>query len=272
MMDETTEIRRSVILSCLNENAANSLCFVRSSLEVLELYMMKNMPAPVAQECTKLLQDVNGQLNYLHRIMSNAADMVESCMGQLNVCVQAMPITGLLYNLCQEANLELERRDFAGRVMIDPPMEEALVVRGDPVMAENTLVNLITGQLRLGGGKGELTIGLECADRVLHMDFWQAGSAMPEPVLRAVEQADAESCRQLTEKEGLGFWLASAYCRSMGWEIAAENEPRGCVVRLQIPLEKTGGKALLRSEELRRDNTINRLRERMQCEFAALFS
>lgn len=271
-MDGSKEIKHSVILNCLSENASNSLGVIRSSLEVLELYTVKNMPAPAAQECNRLLQSIDGQLNYLNRLMSNAADMLESCAGQMDVPTQAMPLTGVLYHICQEANREMERRELSGRVMLDPPVEEALVVRGDPLTAENVLVNLITSMLHLGAGKGELTIGLHHSEKTLRADLWQAGAALSEQMLRAVEKTNGESCSGLTEKEGLGFWLAAAYCRSMGWEIGAENESRGCVVRLGIPLEKAGGRALLRSEDMSRSYMRNRLQERVRCEFAALFS
>lgn len=257
-------------MNCMNDNAANSLCVIRTSLEALELYVTKLMPQQGREECNRLLSSANGQLNYLCRMLNNVTDMLDGCTGRMQANLQPMPLSPLLYNLCLEANCELEKRGFSSRVHVEPPMEEVFLVRGDPVMAESLLMNLVPGLLRLGNGNTDLSVQLSRIKGRLHIQFWQAGVEMPENVMTAMGDNTEEGCAGLSEKNGFGFWLAAIYAATMGWKLAVRNEPHGCVVELEMEEEQLDHQVLLRSgnsESLLLAKAMKRLR----CEISALF-
>ena len=269
-MNKNTEIKRAILMNCMNENASNSLCIIRTSLEALELHLMKALPGESAGECRRLLDSANSQLAYLCRLLNNVGSMLDGCTGRIRAQLQPMPLTSLLYNLCQEAGRELERRGLAGCVRVEPPMDEVLMVRGVPVLAESLLVILVPGLIRLGGGSGELTICLSHREETLCADFAGEGTALPEKLIAAMQESDEESCLELTEEDGFGVWLAAVYARAMNWHISAENRDTGCVVRLEMPKETVKQGVLLRSET-ESGYTLAVAIDRLRREFDALF-
>ena len=269
-MNKNTEIKHAILMNCMNENASNSLCIIRTSLEALELHLMKAIPGESTAECRRLLDSANGQLAYLCRLLNNVSSMLDGCTGRVRAQLQPMPLTSLLYNLCQESGRELERRGLPGCVRVEPPMEEVLMVRGDPVLAESLLVNLVPGLIRLGGGEGKLTISLSHREETLCADFAGQGAFLPEKLMAAMRESNEGTCPELTEKDGFGVWLAAVYARAMNWHISAENQDTGCVVHLEIPKETVKQGVLLRSAT-ENAYTLAVAMERLRQELDALF-
>jgi two-component system, sensor histidine kinase ChiS len=126
--------------------------------------------------------------------------------------------------------------------------DQKLLARGDPVLLECALSNLIRNALQAGGEDCQVEIKAQAEDQAIHIQVSDNGGGVPQGILEELFERGV-SGKRAGRGSGLGLWLSRSLLEAYAGRLELlETGPDGSTFQIALPrfLDRTGSGQLVR--------------------------
>lgn len=178
----------------------------------------------------KLLADIKNESERLNRFVSNMLDMVRVEAGGLHLDLQAVDLTEAVAEAADALRKSLKGNPINLQIPPDLPL-----VRVDPQLFHQSLINLLENAAKHGGGKKPITITAERETDGMSLSVIDRGPGLPEGeknrVFETFVRVEGSDRKGGT---GLGLAIVKGFIEAMGLEVSARNNDDGPGARFMI--------------------------------------
>lgn len=221
---------RAALLSSLSHDLRTPLASILGS--VTSLRQLGDALRP--EERDDLLAAIEEEAERLSRFVGNLLDMTRLQAGALAASRDWIDAADPA-----RAAVERARRAFPRTVFTLSVPAEVPPVRGDAVLLEQAIFNLLDNAARFGGDAAPVAVSLEPADDGLHIAVTDAGPGIPAKELPRVFDSFYRGTRNAgTPGSGLGLAISRGMLGAMGGTIEAVSPVmggRGTRMLIQLP-------------------------------------
>ena len=228
-----TEQLRNALLSSISHDLRTPLAAILASASSLKEFG-DQFPPDVRDD---LLATITEEAERLNLFVANLLDMTRLEGGALRV--EAGPFS--VREVIDRLTARLARR-LGARRLVTKMADGGLIARGDPVLLEQALGNVLENAIRFSPDGSEILLTVHGGDRV-EIEVTDAGPGVPEAELDLIFEKFFRSPQALKHSQGtgLGLSIARGLTEAMGGAVHARPraDARGLVVALRLPGEET---------------------------------
>lgn len=226
-----TEQLRNALLSSISHDLRTPLAAILASASSLKEFGGQ-FPAEVRDD---LLATITEEAERLNLFVANLLDMTKLDGGALEVDCGPFSVREVIDRL----TARLARR-LGARSLVTRMGEGGLIARGDPVLLEQALGNVLENAIRFSPDGSEIVLTVHGGASV-EIEVMDAGPGVPEAELDLIFEKFFRSSQALKHSQGTGLGLSIARGLTEAMGGAVEARPRedagGLVVALRLPGE-----------------------------------
>ncbi|CAN5893861.1 hypothetical protein BH11PSE1_BH11PSE1_03370 [soil metagenome] len=226
-----TEQLRNALLSSISHDLRTPLAAILASASSLKEFGGQ-FPPEVHDD---LLATITEEAERLNLFVANLLDMTKLDGGALQVDAGPFSVREVIDRL----TTRLARR-LGARRLVTRMGEGGLIARGDPVLLEQALGNVLENAIRFSPDGSEIVLTVHGGDQV-KIEVTDAGPGVPEGELDLIFEKFYRAAHALKTSQGtgLGLSIARGLTEAMGGGVKARPraDAQGLVVALSLPGE-----------------------------------
>lgn len=150
-------------------------------------------------------------------------------------------------------------------------------VAADEALADRVVLNLLSNAIQFGRPGGNVWVGLQPTEGGYQLSVRDDGPGISARAQQALFEPFKEPDPQAMQRgSGVGLYLASEFCKAMGWQLRLESDKKGTLALVTAPVGQLapGGQVAMASgalaQELRRQEQAGRVAKEMEALFGEL--
>ncbi|HYW12577.1 MAG TPA: HAMP domain-containing sensor histidine kinase, partial [Longimicrobium sp.] len=219
---------------------------LRTPLNALEGYsslLEEGIYGPVTEAQQGALARMRRARVHLMELIDQVLDVARVEAGTKRVQPEPVRLPALVRDVADALRGAADARGLT--LAVQAPDDDAPVVRTDPGMVRQILVNLVGNAIKFTARGGSITVRLSASDDAVSLEVADTGEGIPpelhERVFEPFFQADSSTTR-VEGGVGLGLALSREFAHLLGGDLTLLSAPgEGTAFTLRLPLLMPGG-------------------------------